>query len=676
MKIIVSNSVDSQDFHRLYRFLYRIWTRESDRELPGTDHERQEIKDNLDDSATHFMALDSTDRITGCVRANRLSDGLPEQVLKEHLGLDNLTHLFNPKNVVLISHLAISPDHRGGAVISLLLSDLFRHLFETRANVAVCHCRLNLVSLYYRIGFRPYLPNFSFQNQLHVPLIGCINDKKYLERTGSPLHSLLPMDCDDSGWAADLLTASFSMFRFPEVADINTRNLWARLDHAAPSGAHESGMTLFQGFSPEVVEELLQQMPRIRLAQNEPVQTGRYRKEVMGILISGSLGIGVGDVTDPHFVYVVQPGESFGELSALTRGRTHTVIISLAQSEVLLLPGSLIKHLAGKDTSSALLLYQNLLGILAKRIEVANAVLAAQLSEAVRPDTMVHRSACHPGYHLSQSAQQVVNRQESYHYDTLSDPEGELERLTRQARVAETLEVSKLRKIGLANGDRILDLGSGPGVISMILAHHFPDSTIHGVEPEDKLRSLAEEAARGQCPGRCTFHQGTAQAIPLADGCIDFSYARLLFQHIPDPLACLNEMKRVTRKGGIVCILDVDDGTIFIHPEAPEWSAVEARVAKAQSVFGGDRHVGRKLLGYFETTGFAEVQLDIVPVTSQMLGPELFFDIVFGFKQQHLKRINDWDDKTSAIFSKVRTVLEEKGAFASENMFVAYGVVP
>ncbi|MCG8619941.1 MAG: GNAT family N-acetyltransferase [Desulfobacterales bacterium] len=676
MQIIVSHPADSEDRHRLYRFLYRIWTRESDRELPGTDHENQEIRDSQDSTATHFMALDSQGQIAGCVRANRLSNlmqnqGLPDQVLQEYLGLENLANLFSPENVVLISHLAISPAHRGGTVISLLLADLFRTLFENRANVAVCHCRLNLVSLYYRIGLRPYLPNFKLQDQLQVPLIGCINDRKYLERAGSPLHALLPADCDDRGWAADLLTDSFPMFTGPEVSDISTRNLWARLAHASPAGQQESGVKLFQGFSPAAVEDLLTQMPRIRLAQHETVQTGRNGDEAMGILISGALGIGVGDVSDPHFVYVVQPGEPFGEQTALSRGHTQSVIVSLAESEVLLLPGRLLERLAARDAGSALILYKNLLGILAGRVEAANAVLAEHLSEKVRPDTRVHR----PARHLAQSARQAVNRKESYDYASLSDRKGELDRLTCQARVAETLEVAKLRKIGLANGDRILDLGSGPGVTSMILARHFPDSRIHGVEPEDKLRHLAEERAAEQCPGRCTFHQGTAQAIPLPDNHVDFSYARLLFQHIPDPLVCLKEMKRVTRPGGIVCILDVDDGTIFIHPEAPEWSAVENRVARAQAASGGDRHVGRKLLGFFEATGFSEVQVDVVPVTTQMLGPDLFFDIVFGFKQQHLKRCGDWDQETAGIFSHIRSLLGKPGAFASENMFVAHGLV-
>ena len=86
--------------------------------------------------------------------------------------------------------------------------------------------------------------------------------------------------------------------------------------------------------------------------------------------------------------------------------------------------------------------------------------------------------------------------------------------------------------------------------------------------------------------------------------------------------------------------------------------------------------MGRKLLAYLEDLEFTSAQVDIVPVTTQMLGPSLFYDIVFGFKQQHLKRYEDWDHETEATFKQLGNVLMKKGAFASENIFVAHGIVP
>ena len=678
MNIIVSRPAGDEDRQGIYRFLYRIWIKECGRELPGTDHTLKWIKDDLDDWADHFVAMDEQGQIVGCVRVNRLSKGRIDDCLARVLGFDPLFDLFDLETIVFISHLAVLPAYRGGTVISLLMAEMCRHLLEIRVNVALCTCRLGMVSLYHRLGMRPYLPNFDRHGQMQVPLVCCVNDREYLSKIGSPLHRILPKDCDDQGWSAGMLKERFPMFVTPSFSRITHRNLWAQLAHSSPAVTTEPSPKLFQDIPEALLEALLLELPRVFLSSNEVVQVNTEWEAAMGILIDGALGVGVGEAANPHFIYVIQPGEPFGELITLARIRSSTVILALEESEVILLPDHLFDRLGRKEPDAAVQLYKNLLGILARRTAAANTALADHLGKDTGMDVSVRSPARHIARSIQTAVGQIEDRTESYHFDTLSDPEAEFARLSCQAKIAEVLELSRLRQIGLADGDRILDLGSGPGITSLLLAQNFPASRIFGVEPEAKLRARALELAREQesVGHRCRFLEGTAQAIPLDDDSVDFAYARLLFQHIPDPLACLGEMRRVTRPGGIVCIMDVDDETIFIHPEVPGWKAVEARVARAQAEYGGDRHVGRKLLGYFEDLEFAAAQVDIVPVTTQMLGPSLFFDIVFGFKQQHLKRYEDWDSETEATFKQLGAALMEKGAFASENIFIAHGTVP
>jgi len=671
MNIMVTTPKDEQDRESVYRFLYGIWVMEFNRELPGTNHEKLEIKDDHDPWANHFMALDDGGRIVGCVRFNQLSRGNPSQGFAASMGFADLAALFGPERVVFISRLAISPSHRGSTVISLLLAELFRSLFEQDMAVAACYCQLNLVNLYHRIGMRPYLSNFKLDGRMRVPLIGCINDRDYLEKTGSPLHFLLPPEHNDKGRAARLLKGQFTKFYSPDITTIKIRSLWAQLAHAAPD-QEEQISKLFQGLPQASFEHLLERLPRVRLSRGEVLQVNQTTEAAMGILLSGTLGVGMGDEANPHFIYVIHPGEPFGELLILTRVRHPIILQSMEESEIVLLPKNLFDRLGQKDPPLALQLYKNLLTVLARRLTRVHSTLAGLLGREDPLDSRVHR----PALHRTDAIKIATAREESYHFDTLSDKKQEFDRLTCQAKIAHSLEINALKKIGLSNGDQILDLGSGPGITTMLLARHFPDSRIIGVEPDQELRSSALSMAQQQNLDRCVFLEGTAQKIPLPDQGMDFSYARLLFQHIPDPMDCLGEMKRVTRPGGIVCVLDVDDGTIFIHPESLEWQGVEKRVASAQARFGGDRHVGRKLLSYMQATGFSQVQVDIVPVTTQMLGPELFFDIVFGFKQQHLKRVNDWDLSTQKAFTRIRDALMKPGAFASENIFVAHATVP
>jgi ubiquinone/menaquinone biosynthesis C-methylase UbiE len=69
---------------------------------------------------------------------------------------------------------------------------------------------------------------------------------------------------------------------------------------------------------------------------------------------------------------------------------------------------------------------------------------------------------------------------------------------------------------------------------------------IVAVEPEPRLRALAEEAA----DGRTRVLDGTAEALPLADGEADAVVMSLVLCTVPDQGAALAEARRILRPGG------------------------------------------------------------------------------------------------------------------------------
>ena len=157
---------------------------------------------------------------------------------------------------------------------------------------------------------------------------------------------------------------------------------------------------------------------------------------------------------------------------------------------------------------------------------------------------------------------------------------------------------------------------------------------------------------------------------------IDFSYARLLFQHLSNPLEVLGEMRRVTRQGGLVVVLDVDDRTNIIHPAPEGLEDLEKSIASAQSVAGGDRHVGRKLYGYMHEAALQDISVRHIPITASVLGREVFFSIVYSFKRQVLERAGGLDEQTTALFAELEDLIRRPTTFAMTTVFVAHGVVP
>ena len=121
---------------------------------------------------------------------------------------------------------------------------------------------------------------------------------------------------------------------------------------------------------------------------------------------------------------------------------------------------------------------------------------------------------------------------------------------------------------GVGPGRRALDVGCGPGALTVRLVERLGAARVIAVDPSASFVA----AARRRCPG-VVMHQAAAERLPLADGSVDAALAQLVVHFMADPVAGLAEMARVTRPGGVVaaCVWDFATGS---GPLTTFWSAV------------------------------------------------------------------------------------------------------
>jgi ubiquinone/menaquinone biosynthesis C-methylase UbiE len=107
----------------------------------------------------------------------------------------------------------------------------------------------------------------------------------------------------------------------------------------------------------------------------------------------------------------------------------------------------------------------------------------------------------------------------------------------------------------LARTDRLLDVGSGPGIVSVGLASAARDVIALDLT-RPMLDRVRDRAARlGASNVRPVL--GSGETLPFGDGGFDCVVARLAIHHFPEPTVVLGEITRVTRPGGRVVIVDV-----------------------------------------------------------------------------------------------------------------------
>lgn len=175
-----------------------------------------------------------------------------------------------------------------------------------------------------------------------------------------------------------------------------------------------------------------------------------------------------------------------------------------------------------------------------------------------------------------------------------------------------------LAAIGI--GGAITDIGCGPGQFTALLANWYPDSPIAAIEPDPTMRALAIERFRviGE---RLSLIAGSAACTGVADTSQDTVLARLVYQHLADPAAALQEAWRVLRPGGRIAITDVDDRLFgIVDPEPPALRTVLDRCKSAQTARGGDRHIAGKLPRLLHDAGFVDVDVEVLAMHGPALG--------------------------------------------------------
>lgn len=148
----------------------------------------------------------------------------------------------------------------------------------------------------------------------------------------------------------------------------------------------------------------------------------------------------------------------------------------------------------------------------------------------------------------------------------------------------------------IAPGQRILDLGCGPGSITMDLAELVgPTGSVTGVDFSPEAIAHAHAAAQERGDNRTQFVVGNLVDVDVEPDSFDIVHAHQVLQHVADPVSALAAMARYCRPGGLIVARDADYGAMAWYPHSPgldQWH--ETYCAGARST-GGEPFAGRRL---------------------------------------------------------------------------------
>jgi len=163
----------------------------------------------------------------------------------------------------------------------------------------------------------------------------------------------------------------------------------------------------------------------------------------------------------------------------------------------------------------------------------------------------------------------------------------------------------------LRPGMRVLDLGCGPGSITLGLAEAVAPGDVVGIDlqPSQVAQAKALSAARGVM--NVSFEVGDVYRLPFPDGSFDAVFAHVVLMHLREPVRALAEMLRVLHLDGIVGIRDCDWGGRIHTPMTPlleQWYALTVRIRQRN---GGDPFMARHHRRLLLNAGFARAEASV-----------------------------------------------------------------
>ncbi len=177
-----------------------------------------------------------------------------------------------------------------------------------------------------------------------------------------------------------------------------------------------------------------------------------------------------------------------------------------------------------------------------------------------------------------------------------------------------------LRALQPRSGERVLDVGSGPGFLAAAIGEATgPSGMVFGIDISQPLVAVA----RMHCAGQpwVEFREADAMRLPFPDHAFDAVISTQVLEYVRDVGAALMEIRRVVRPAGRAVIVDTDwDSIVWHFPDRERMN----RILSAWEQHAADSYLPRSMANKLGRAGFRVESQQIVPLFNPSFDPNTY----------------------------------------------------
>ena len=236
-----------------------------------------------------------------------------------------------------------------------------------------------------------------------------------------------------------------------------------------------------------------------------------------------------------------------------------------------------------------------------------------------------------------------------------------VERLERLYATRDVLRRRELVRtaLGARAGDRVLDVGCGPGFyVTELLETVGREGSVVGVDASADMLAVAAQRAEGH--GNVTFHQAEATSLPVPDAGFERAVCVQVLEYVRDVPAALSQMHRALRPGGRVLVWDVDWATV-------SWHAIDRQRAR-RVLAAWDQHLThpslpQTLAAQLRNAGFADVRMNAHAFATAELIPDAYGGSLVPLLEQYVAEQGGMSQEEAKAWADEQRELGDRGEF-------------
>jgi ubiquinone/menaquinone biosynthesis C-methylase UbiE len=214
-----------------------------------------------------------------------------------------------------------------------------------------------------------------------------------------------------------------------------------------------------------------------------------------------------------------------------------------------------------------------------------------------------------------------------------------------------------LDALALARNERVVDLGCGPGLLALEMAHRVGmQGEVQGVDASASMIALAARRCYGK--SWVQLAQGDVSRLPYPDMRFDAAVCTQVYEYVSDIDRALSELHRILRPGGRAVIVDTDWESCVWH------SSDDARMRRVIEVWDlhcPHPHLPRTLKQHLVAAGFETIGVEVIALVNDRYDPNTYSHGIIGalcnWAKKHI------DEEEARAWAEDLRVLGERGEY-------------